>query len=633
MAARAELRARLNLDTSAFTRGLRNAQAQSKEFGASLANTGFAAAKASLLAVGAAAAAAGAGLVAGVKNAYDLGGTLSDLSAQTGISAGKLLVLRQAFADTGVGADAVGGTINKMQKFIEGAASGSAAAGDAFTKLGLDLRSVQGLSPDRQFVTLGNAINRIPNPALRSALAMEIFGKTAGKLLSLFGDSGALKVAAESLGKQAQILDKNSATFDTISDRLGRSGLKLQGFFVGVAERLQGTLLPLTEKLDKMDLAAQGQAFGEGLKSGVSALLEALQALEKVDLEKKGRSLGEGLSAGIKDALALINGALVPSVKSIGEALEIALKRSPAGGLLGAALPKGALKPFKGPGSEVEAVPGSDSGMVDDLGRPYPDSPSGGPPKSLAPLGVEFNQLGDVLIPLVKGAALGARGTVGDPSSPLMSQQPRPLRPLTLPGPLRPETLPNPALMRPETLPSAMDRPESVPGGYEWEPDLGDAPAAVPPQFGEYASQLRSLYGAERGAQMFDAFSKNPVSAPKPSPAFGAGAIGGDNRDFGIRTASGNLIGGAGGGLSGRGTPTVGGGPSLIRDADRGASGLTGGGLSGGAYGRVAYGDAEKQRKAEKAEKEKEKEKKGQDPSELLRKIEANTNEMVNVWK
>ncbi len=87
---------------------------------------------------------------------------------------------------------------------------------------------------------------------------------------------GAMKEAAESIGKQAQLLKQNAEAFDAVSDRLNRSGLKLQGFFVGVASGIVKQLDEATSKFDKLDLAEQGERFG-------AALAPVLDKLLKVD--------------------------------------------------------------------------------------------------------------------------------------------------------------------------------------------------------------------------------------------------------------------------------------------------------------------------------------------------------------
>ena len=270
MAAKAELKARLSLNTSAFSSGLRLARKQAAAFGSSLAKIGGK----GLMAVAVAATAAGAALAIGVKRAYDLGGEMVDMSAKTGIAIDQLMILNQAAKDSGI--EDLTGAVGKMQKnLVDAVKNGAGPAAEALEVLGLNADDLINKLPVDQLKIIGERINAIANPALRTAEAMAIFGKSGKELLPLFADSGALETAARSIGKQAAILRDNAAAFDAVSDRLGRAGTKLQGFFVGVAEEILPMMDAVTTRLDELDLAEQGEAFGRGLKTAIDFMVGA----------------------------------------------------------------------------------------------------------------------------------------------------------------------------------------------------------------------------------------------------------------------------------------------------------------------------------------------------------------------
>ena len=261
----AELKAKITADTSGFTAALKRAQSAA----ASL--------KPAMVGVAAAGAAAFAALgvaAVGVKKALDLGGTLSDVAGQTGMTTGKVMLLQTAFDQAGIGADEVGKTINKMQKALADAAGGSGPAADALARVGLSAEELSGMSPDEAFKKIGEAINGIENPTARAATAMEIFGKSGGKMLTLFGDSGALATAADTLGSQAGVMDKNAAVFDRVSDLLNGASTKLQGVFVGMAESIAPAILPLVEEFNKMDFTALGQQIGSAAAMFIQAMTD-----------------------------------------------------------------------------------------------------------------------------------------------------------------------------------------------------------------------------------------------------------------------------------------------------------------------------------------------------------------------
>jgi hypothetical protein len=260
----ATITAKLNLDASGFTAALTRAQAslgRIKAIGVPVLAAGFAAASA-----------AAVGLAAGIKSAIDIGGQLSDLSTRTGVAAGELRVLQEAFARNGLEAGQVGPVINKLQKAIVEAGEGTGPVAQAFARLGINMDELAGMSSAQQLDAIGQAIAALPDPAARAATAMQIFGRSGGELLTLFANSGAMGQAASAVGDQADLLTRNANLFDEASDILGQVGTKMQGFFVGVADQLIPALMPLLEALDQVDLAGIGQGLGEGIAFALTAI-------------------------------------------------------------------------------------------------------------------------------------------------------------------------------------------------------------------------------------------------------------------------------------------------------------------------------------------------------------------------
>jgi hypothetical protein len=126
---------KLTLDTSGFNRGIKSAESGMAKFKAAAGPAVLGAIAAGF----AAAAAAAAGLAVGVKGALDLGGALSDLSTRTGVAAGELRVLQEAFARNGLSAEQVGPAINKLQRAIVEGGQGVATYKRAFDSLGISL--------------------------------------------------------------------------------------------------------------------------------------------------------------------------------------------------------------------------------------------------------------------------------------------------------------------------------------------------------------------------------------------------------------------------------------------------------------------------------------------------------------
>lgn len=217
----------------------------------------------------------GAGLAAGafgIKKAFDVGGELSDLSSRTGIAVKDLEILRQAFEDNGASAEQVGPLINKMQRGLSDARAGLATQTRALERMGLAVDDLLGLSPADQFEVIQKRIAAMGDPMDRTATAMELFGRTGAEMLAMFDDPDALAKARVTIGSQAEVLDRNAARFDRISDLLKSAGKKLRGFFVGVAEQVAPVVLKLLEAWNKFDFTAVGKRIGRVLLAVVAAV-------------------------------------------------------------------------------------------------------------------------------------------------------------------------------------------------------------------------------------------------------------------------------------------------------------------------------------------------------------------------
>jgi hypothetical protein len=249
--------------------------------------------------IGAAAGVAGAAFAAGMKvmelaaaatravidsfgEALDLGGRLTDLKARTGETAGQLLLLERAFDNTGVGAEKVGTVINKLQNFMQDAASGGDKQTAAMAQLGITLQELQGKTPIEQMRIFAERIAAIEDPTQRVAVASDVFGtKLGGSLLPILTSfSGELRNAQDELGSMTKIMDQNSDVFDTIGDKFEIIKGKLMEFAAGVMSRALPALELFTTAFSKFDAAGFGQRLADAFIGGREAMNGFSKALE-----------------------------------------------------------------------------------------------------------------------------------------------------------------------------------------------------------------------------------------------------------------------------------------------------------------------------------------------------------------
>ena len=218
--------------------------------------------------------------------ALDLGGQLADLSAQTGVAAGELLVLQRAFDNTGAGAEKVSPAIAKMSSSIVDATSGTGAAAKAFDQLGLSAAELINLPAEQQFQKIGNALAGVANETQRSALASDVFGGKLGKdLLPLMTNfSGETRTATQQLGSMVDVMNQNSDAFDAIGDGIKVAQGKLTEFAAGLMSVMAPAIEAVVTALTRIDAAQIGKdlgsAFvgaGEAMK-GFQSAVDAFQA-------------------------------------------------------------------------------------------------------------------------------------------------------------------------------------------------------------------------------------------------------------------------------------------------------------------------------------------------------------------
>jgi len=279
------------------------AQGASKGFDLSFGKIGLAAGvagaavKAGMMAVEGATAAARA-VVDGFGKAIDLGGKLTDLSSRTGETAGSLMVLQRAFENSDVGADKVGSTINKLQKFMAEAAAGGAEQTATMQALGISMSDLAGKTPTEQLQVFAQKIAGISDPAQRARASMEVFGKSGGELLPLLNNfSGELETAKGQLGSMPGVMDRTAKALDDLGDNYKAIQAKTMEFAAGFLEDALPALNAFVASLSGVDAASFGQSLMKQVMSVADFLVGAFKApMPAIE------AIGLGLLAGVKIA-------------------------------------------------------------------------------------------------------------------------------------------------------------------------------------------------------------------------------------------------------------------------------------------------------------------------------------------
>ena len=228
-------------------------------------------------------------VVDGFSAALDLGGTLSDLSAASGESAGNLLLLQRAFDNTGAGADAVGPALAKLQNNIFGAGEGSKETAAAFGRMGISMDELAGKTPTEQLALVASGITSIEDPTKRAATAIDIFGKSGAQLLPLLTNfSGEMDDARATVGSLADIMDRRANVFDAVGDRFLIIQQKVRDFAAGILDKALPAIDAITSALSRIDAAKIGQNLADAFLGGQQAMKGFQAAVDAISIGKVG---------------------------------------------------------------------------------------------------------------------------------------------------------------------------------------------------------------------------------------------------------------------------------------------------------------------------------------------------------
>ena len=188
------------------------------------------------------AARAGRAFVGLATNALKTVDAIGKLSKSTGISAEGLQAFSLAASDAGVDQVALSGAFGRMSKRLAEAAKGFGEAKPALEQLGLSAANLVKLSPDEQFLRIGEAIGGLATEGEKAAVAFKIFSDQGLRLVPLFDDIRKKTGAAqEELSQLGILLSKREiSNVEALNDSLSR----VQKTLTGIVEKVVAELAP-----------------------------------------------------------------------------------------------------------------------------------------------------------------------------------------------------------------------------------------------------------------------------------------------------------------------------------------------------------------------------------------------------
>lgn len=171
----------------------------------------------------------------GIEGIVEKGSRIADMAGRMGITAEAVQKLSQAARLGGASMESVSNAIRVMSDHIS-----DGKLPKSLTEMGISLDALRKMTPDQAFLTLAEAIQKIPDPMKQSAAAMDVFGRGGQQLLPAIRDGFA------DVAKQAPTM---SNELIASLDRLGDNMLKLQDRMEIFKANALGPIFDLFDKL------------------------------------------------------------------------------------------------------------------------------------------------------------------------------------------------------------------------------------------------------------------------------------------------------------------------------------------------------------------------------------------------
>lgn len=202
------------------------------------------------------------------------------MANRLGMTYGEMAGLAHAGNLAGVGLDAIGNAATKADVAFIKASEGSRQAQQAFSRIGLSVEQLQGMSSAERFSAITQAIASLPTAAERSAAAVALFGRAGAQLLPMFeeGASGIAEAQAEAERFGLTLTNAQANDIDSMGDAFDRAKAAISGVIQQVVAYLSPAVTAITETfsnfIGSVGGANIGQAIGDAILDGAIFLAD-----------------------------------------------------------------------------------------------------------------------------------------------------------------------------------------------------------------------------------------------------------------------------------------------------------------------------------------------------------------------
>lgn len=289
--------------TQLVIEGKNTAAAAFKQATAQVDNLGVSAKQAGAALVGALTIGAFGGFI---KDSIDAADAANKAAQSTGLAVDQYTALKYAAGLADIGVGQLDGALGKFNKTIDGAANGGAKQLEAFARLGISVTDAGGAVKTNQqlFAEVADVFQQMPDGVQKSALAMQLFGKSGAALIPLLNAGSAgladMRKQAEELG--LVLSPKQSADAEAFNDNLSILGQVA----AGAANKISGDLLPSLNSLTGLMIDLNKNTNAGGIAAtvlgGALKILAAIAIYVALPFQLLGNIIGASAAAAVAAA-------------------------------------------------------------------------------------------------------------------------------------------------------------------------------------------------------------------------------------------------------------------------------------------------------------------------------------------
>ena len=240
--------------------------------------------------------ATGAGLITLAKNSMDNAAKMFDLSQKTGVSVEALSRFSKAAKVSGTDVEGVTKALVKLSKGLIEAKNGQGQAGEALKSMGISATDASGKlkGTDQIMLEIANKFKAMPNGAEKTALALQLFGRSGADLIPMLNMGGeAIGKFGAMTTKYAEDAKKGEVAMVTLQGKVGMLGGKLAVVLLPSITAITESLVKLLDGFNALPGPIQGLIVGVGLLAiSFVALAPAITALASLGPIIAGLKIG-----------------------------------------------------------------------------------------------------------------------------------------------------------------------------------------------------------------------------------------------------------------------------------------------------------------------------------------------------